>query len=243
MSLTRVRKSSLVQAIEEQIETAIVGGDYKPGDKLPSLQKLQKIVGASHGTLREALRILEQKGLIEIRVGIKGGAFVRESSTESITEGLGLLIRQRTISYKDIAGFRKVVEQGLIKLVIQSITKDEIDILKQNLLQMQTAASKGANGWKEYLNVEVNIRKLLIKIGKNKMYDFVLTPIHENIFSYSHELLLNDEYLPKDAYNDWSLIIRAIAEKDTEKAADLTVQHIERYEDVIADYKAILKPT
>ncbi len=235
MGLTLVRKNSLVRVIAEQIEGAIVEGTYKPGDKLPSLQKLQKIVGASQGTLREALRILEQKGLLEIRLGIKGGAFIKESSTASIAEGLGLLIRQRSISYQEIADFRKVVEPGLIQLVIQNATTKDIDLLKESLLRIQAASSRGAKSWEAVLGIEVEIRKIFIKIADNKMYEAVLVPIHSNLLSYSRQLFLSDNLLPQDACNDWALIIMAIGEKDYKKAVGVTIQHIDRYIDAVSE--------
>lgn len=234
MILTRVRKSSLVQDIVNQIENAIVEGTYKPGDKLSSLQKLQKIIGASQGTLREALRILEQKGLIEIRLGIKGGIFIRESSTESITEGLGLLIRQRKISYYEIANFRKVVEAGLIKLVIHNATKEDIDLLKKNLIEMKIFSSKGAEGWQDVLDIEVKIRKFFIKIANDKMYEAVLVPIHENIISYARQLFLTKGFFPQDAYDDWEKTIQAIEKKDVKKTIEITIHHIERYREALS---------
>ncbi len=179
MSLTLIRKSSLVRAIAEQREEAIIDGTYTPDDKLPSLQQLQKIVGASQGTLR----ILEHKGLIEIRLGIKGGAFIRESSTESITEGLGLLIRQRTISYSEIAVFRKVVEASLMELVVQNATPENVDLLKQKVLEMQPFASRGTGGWQTVLDIELEIRKLLIKIPDNKSMRLSSYPFTKIFFS------------------------------------------------------------
>lgn len=234
MGIDRVQKSSLVQAIAEQIEGAIIDGTYNPGDKLPALPKLQKIVGTSQGTLREALRILEQKGLLEIRLGIKGGAFIRESSTDSVAEGLGLLIKQRTISYKEIAVFRKVVEAGLMKLVVENVTSRDIDLLKENLLRMSSVSLKNVAGWPEFLDIEVVIRKLLIKIANNKMFETVLVPIHENIFAYARQLFSTNGFLPKDAYNDWTEIIKAIDSKNEEQAVKLTIQHIERYVDTVS---------
>ena len=234
MALSRVRKTSLVQNIVDQIEDEILSGTYKSGDKLPPLQKLQQIIGASQGTLREALRILEQKGLIEIRQGIKGGAFIRESSTESVTEGIGLLIRQRSISYSDIAAFRKVTEAGLIRLVVENATAEDIVELKRGLEQMHSESLKGLDGWQEVLDKEVMIRKTLIRIADNKMYEAVLVPIHENIFAYARQLISAEGFMPMDAYEDWANIISAIEQRDTDKAVDVTIYHIERYVEAIS---------
>lgn len=78
------------------------------------MRDLQKALGANRGNLREALRILEQKGLIEVRAGSKGGAFVKEATTEPLAEGLVLLIRQRPLGVDHLAELRQVLEQGLV---------------------------------------------------------------------------------------------------------------------------------
>lgn len=229
MALKRVQKSSLVQEIVEQIEGSIMDGSYAAGDKLPAIHELQEIVGASQGTLREALRILQQKGLIEIRLGVKGGAYIRESSTETVSEGLALLIRQRRITYEELADFRKVVEAGMIRLVAGNVTPKEVAGLKRYLIKMRTFSKKGADGWQKFLDVEVALRKELIRLSKNRMYEAVLVPLHENIFAYSRDLLNSETSQPDKAYQDWQEIIAALADGDADAAAAITVAHIERY--------------
>jgi len=56
-----------------QIQDAILQGSLKVGDKLPSERQLREIFKVSRGTLREALRAMEQKGLITIKTGVQGG--------------------------------------------------------------------------------------------------------------------------------------------------------------------------
>jgi len=227
--LKKVQKTSLVQDIVDQIEEAIVGGTYNPGDKLPSIPNLQEMVGASQGTLREALRVLEQKGLIEIKLGVKGGAYIRESSTDTVTESLALLIRQRKVSMKDLAEFRQVAEAGLIRLVCERVNADDIEKLKQLLMKFQPFVKKGARGWKAFLDNEVDLRKELIRIARNRMYEAVLGPIHENIFAYVKKFLSYEKTAPAEAYADWTQIVTAIAENDVETAVATTREHIARY--------------
>ena len=76
----RQKAVNLVDSLVDQLEKAICAGKFKPGEKLPSSSTLEKALGASRGTLREAIRVLQQKGLVESRVGVKGGVFVRLSS-------------------------------------------------------------------------------------------------------------------------------------------------------------------
>jgi GntR family transcriptional regulator, transcriptional repressor for pyruvate dehydrogenase complex len=235
----KAEKGSLVLNIVAQIEEAIVDGTYRAGDKLPSLSKLHDILGASQGTLREAFRILAQKGLIEVKLGSKGGAYVKESNSEPVADGLALLIRQGKISYEDLAEFRKVVEAGLIRLVIQRATGKDLRQLKSLLLGLEPYSKRGSEGWSNFLSIEVRIRKQLIRISGNSMYETVLIPIHENIITYGRKLANDKETRPDKAFKDWCQIIEAISKGDLETAVSVTTKHIDRYIKVIS---AQMKP-
>ena len=230
--LTKVKQNSVRQNIVDQIENAIIDDRYKAGDRLPSTSELQKMLGTSLGTLREALRVLEQKGLIETRLGVKGGAFVRESTTGPIREGLDLLIRQRKIPYQDVAEFRIVVECGLLRLVAEKITKKEIAELRGQLLKLKTSADKGTDAWDEYVAVEVEMRKLLMRLAGNHMYEAVLIPIHENLYAYD---LPREKADPPGAYRDWCEIVDAIERRDADRAVAVIEAHISKYASLIAE--------
>jgi DNA-binding FadR family transcriptional regulator len=226
--LQKARQSSLVEEAASQIQEAIVDGTFEVGEKLPSSLELEKTLGTSRGTLREALRILAQKGLVEIRLGSKGGVFVKESNTKPVAQGFALLIRQRAISLDDLAEFRKVVEGGLIELVCRKIKKTDFMELKKFLEEFKIHVSKGADGWEGLCEVEVRLRKTLIRIAGNRMYDAVLVPIHENIFAYAHDLAGEDANV-EEAFEDWRNILEALEKKDSTKAKAITQDHISRY--------------
>lgn len=225
----KAKQSGLVGDVVSQIEEAIIEHRLKPGDKLPSPQELQDTLGTSRGTLREAFRILAQKGLIETRPGFKGGAFVRETSTKPVSEGLDLLIRQRKISIEDFAEFRKVVEAGLIKLVAEKVTEKDLEELHTFLEELEGYVKQGAIGWKRFLECEVRLRKVLIRISGNRMYEAVLIPIHENILAYAYEYLPGEKARMGEAFQDWCHIIEALKKHDGTTAASITQDHITRY--------------
>ena len=68
------KQTKVFQNVVTQIEEAILDGRLKTGDTLPSERQLKELFSISRGTLREALRVLEQKGLIEIKPGVGGGS-------------------------------------------------------------------------------------------------------------------------------------------------------------------------
>jgi DNA-binding FadR family transcriptional regulator len=66
----RAKQNRVFQDVVDQIQDAILSGKLPPGSKLPAERDLKEMFNTSRGTLREALRVLEQKGLIEIKLGV-----------------------------------------------------------------------------------------------------------------------------------------------------------------------------
>jgi DNA-binding FadR family transcriptional regulator len=220
---------SLVDSLVRQLEDTILSGKFKPGEKLPSSSKLEKALGASRGTLREALRILQQKGLVESRVGVKGGVFVREANFDPVTDGIGQLIHRKKISIEDLSEFRQVIEGGLIRSVAARISNQDIEVLSKFLPAFEKETQRGADGWHGFLEIEVQLRKELIRIAANPLYDAVLTPIHENIFGYAGYYISGEDANVKEAHEDWTQIIKALTRGEIEKSVDFTCEHIRRY--------------
>jgi DNA-binding transcriptional regulator YhcF (GntR family) len=104
------KSTKVFQDVVAQIEDAILAGRVKTGDMLPSERDLKDMFRISRGTLREALRVLEQKGLIEIKLGVGGGSLVKTVDGGQVSESLGLLIRSQKVSLNQLAEFREGLE-------------------------------------------------------------------------------------------------------------------------------------
>ncbi len=239
VALVKAKKVGLVQNIVSQLEEEILDGTYRSGDKLPSQQNLQKMLGASQGTLREALRILEQKGLIEIRLGVKGGPFVKSTNTEKITESLELLMRQKQISMDELAEFRKPVESELLRLLTKRLKKSDFKEIKIKLAGLKKQADRGSDGWADYLLAEIELRKTLFRLAGNRMFEAVLVSIHNNI-KYINDIAPIIQSDPQIAYRDWKEIIQALQDKNADKAILITRRHIERYRRLFNKQKSLL---
>ena len=229
LAFTKANPTKLVDHLVAQIEEAIVSGSYRPGEKLPPSRELEGLLGASRGTLREAFRILTHKGLIEVKAGAKGGAFVRQPGTESVTESLGLLIRQREITIDDLYEFREVVEDALVRQVIKKAGLSDIKELKSLLSEMADLVPLGLSHFRQLLRVERRIRGEFIRVAQSKMYESVLYAIWDNLHSYARLYLPGDEGMPEEHLDDWQTIISAIESRDAETAAAQTRDHLRRF--------------
>ena len=113
MVFNQVRQGRISDNIVSQIKNAIFTGIYKPGDKLPPEKELIRLFNVSRVPLREALRSLEDMGLIAIKSGVAGGAFISQMGTKSVSDSLSNMIRLGKINIRDIWGFRLLIEPNI----------------------------------------------------------------------------------------------------------------------------------
>lgn len=101
-----------------QIEAAIIAGSIAPGQSLPSERELQLQFKTSRGVVREALRALRQKGLLDIRKGAKGGAFVKAVGVDNVSESLALFLKQHQVAPQCLIEFRETIDRVLTTLAV-----------------------------------------------------------------------------------------------------------------------------
>ena len=102
------RKQRLSDTITEQIEKLIVDGALKPGDALPSERDLAKHLGVSRPSLREALLVLESRGLVQAKRG--GGFGVTDVTGPTITDPLVHLLQRHPSTIDDVLELRHGLE-------------------------------------------------------------------------------------------------------------------------------------
>ncbi|MBB4934878.1 DNA-binding FadR family transcriptional regulator [Lipingzhangella halophila] len=136
---SRVHLGRASQVIVDQVRMLLRDDKLKPGDRLPSERELCERFGVSRVTVREALRVLEASGLVEIRVGAHGGAFVTTPSNERVGESLADLITLSPLTASQVTEARIVFELGIIPLVVERATAEDIADLRALVTQGQQA--------------------------------------------------------------------------------------------------------
>jgi DNA-binding FadR family transcriptional regulator len=229
MEFTKAKAGRVFQEVIAQIEDAIVSGELKEGERLPPERILTEMTGTSRGTVREALRVLEQKGLIVIKTGTAGGAFVRSVSPRKVSESLALLIRTQQVPMKDLAEFREGVEGKAAGLAAKRANRKDIERLEALLKEAQELLEKGEAGWADFIEVDNRIHMAVADISRNQLYKLVLETVHDNITLYYDRLLRKEMRIMKINYQDLQAIISAIADKNTVEAQRWAEKHIKKF--------------
>ena len=223
------KQTKVFQDVVEQIQEAIFDGRLKAGQTLPAERTLKETFNISRGTLREALRVLEQKGLIEIRLGVGGGSIVKAVDTEQVSESLGLLIRSQRVSLIHLAQFREDVEGIIASHAAKKHTKKDIQKLNQLLDRARNCVAKGSSQRNAFLNVDKQIHMLMAEITGNPIYITVLHSIHDNIHQYYDRFLSMEEPELRENYQDLCGIVAAVEEGRSELARSLAENHVQRF--------------
>lgn len=229
MIFKKARQNRIFQDIVDQIQQAVVAGELNPGEKLPPEREMCTVFHTSRGTLREALRILEQKRLISIKLGSGGGAVVREPNGELIAENLSLLVRAKQGSESHLADLTAKIFGLLATAAATKAEARDVGPLKQLVANV----SAEMEGQRTGENILLRMDQLLInemgRISDNPLYVFFMQAALEAIqnFQPQQQQLFDDAQL-KQHYQEIRLIVYAIAKNEHMQAGQLAEKHIRR---------------
>ncbi len=223
------KQNRIFQDVVEQIQEAIIDGHLKVGDRLPAERELKAMLQTSRSTLREALRVLEQKGLIEIKLGMGGGAVVREVTPDLVSESLDLLIRSNQVSLEHIAEFRERVEGDVVNLATLRLTDADIQALEKLLGEARQCLNRGVDGVPDFLSTDQRIHQYFAKITGNPIYISLFKTMHSNIRRYFDELLFKEESEMKENLQDLENVVAAMKKGDADTASKIARIHVRRF--------------
>ncbi|GAA4548314.1 FadR/GntR family transcriptional regulator [Pseudonocardia xishanensis] len=170
--LTRAVKTS------ERIATAlvqdIIDAGLGPGDRLPNEAAMVERFGVGRGSVREALRILEVHGLIELRAGPKGGPFITAIDPRNVSRTLSLYLSLRGATMEELVQTRLFLEPMVARLAAENCTPESAELLRATLAQAPVSG-----GSREYLEAANDFHYVLATMTGNRVLDLVSTALKE----------------------------------------------------------------
>jgi GntR family transcriptional regulator, transcriptional repressor for pyruvate dehydrogenase complex len=137
--LRPVRLQTVAAEVADRMMTAIAIGEYLPGDRLPSERDLAQTLQVSRSTVREAIGRLSAGGIVDIRRGRQGGAYVRESWTEASAEAVRRTLLPRWEEMEQLFDLRCLVEGMVARAAAQRRRAADVRRLRAALAQFAAA--------------------------------------------------------------------------------------------------------
>lgn len=134
MAFSPVRATRASTDVIAQIRGAILAGQYKSGDRLPTEREMARQFAVSRVTIRDALRALEASGLVEVRVGGHGGPYVASpDSGTALSESLSNHFHLHGTTFRELAEARLALETTAARLATERATADDLAAMQAAL--------------------------------------------------------------------------------------------------------------
>jgi GntR family transcriptional regulator, transcriptional repressor for pyruvate dehydrogenase complex len=232
-SFVPVQRVRSFDHIVAQIREAIASGSIAPGERLPSERDLGVSFGVSRTTLREALRALEAQGVIEIRTGSRGGAFVAEPSSELVAAALGALLRFRSATARELAEFRVPFEAENAAWAARRADPAALAELEHIVGDVAVRAGDDSLPWAEVAALEVRFHDAVARATGNSVRAAIMAAILDALErAFIAVPVPPGSPLRGQLAPELHGIMRAIHAGDDEAAGDAMRAHVARWSEL-----------
>jgi len=233
LAVRQVRKTKVYHEIVDQIKDLITEGRIKPGDRLPPERELAELFKASRNSVRDAIRVLEQMGLIESRQG--DGTYVRTLSPEELAEPLALCLLQSRTQMGELWEVRRVLEPALAESAAARITEEELAELEAVLDAQRQKVEAGFIGLEE----DAAFHQGIAEAARNAVMLRVMDTLVD-LLRQSRERSLQQRDRPHYSHAGHVRILAALRRRDAVAARAEMLQHLREIEErvFVADEEA-----
>jgi GntR family transcriptional repressor for pyruvate dehydrogenase complex len=170
-----LRAKKLHELLAEKLEELILNGTYPPGESLPSAQALAAKYGVSQTVVRDAIRGLAAKGLVQARHGV--GVFVTENANRGLMDSARLALLRGEATPREIWEVRRIFEVEIAALAAARRTEEDLENLRKIVADYKAAA--GTEPWEKTFSFHVRFHLALIKAVHNRAFTILMEPITE----------------------------------------------------------------
>jgi GntR family transcriptional repressor for pyruvate dehydrogenase complex len=172
-----IRLPRISETIGERVRQQIAAGDLRPGDRLPTERELAEMFAVSRMAVREGLRNLELSGLIVLRKGRHGGAFVSNDSAKLVTQSIRDMIDLGRASLPMLTETRRHIMDAVVRLACQRATPQHFAALEANLATTEALTAEGRFAERTWTAIEFN--RLLAEATGNHILCAIVAALSE----------------------------------------------------------------
>ena len=234
MKFEPARKDKTTTIIIDKIRTAILEGKLQPGDRLPPEKELGDQFGVSKQTMRESLRALEHMGLIILKKGSNGGAFIVEVQEEVATQNLANYLYFKNLSIENLSELRRILEPHAAKCAAEKMSSEDLGVLKQ--INEETKYFLEQEDWQSVTQAEIRFHCLVARQTNNPILVLIMDFV-ENLLDDYKKILKPDSEFMNGVLSYHETIYQAIKNRDGATASSEMLNHVLEVEKYLARIK------
>ncbi|GMA98534.1 FadR/GntR family transcriptional regulator [Pelosinus sp. IPA-1] len=221
IGLKIVKRKRLVDEVIKQLQQQISLGLYPIGSKIPPESELVTLLGVSRTTLREAIRVLSNTGLLDVRQGDGTYVLARCRDVEPFEQ------RLRRASLLEIYEVRQLLEMEIAKRAATLRTEEHLNVMRESL--RKRIDSQKAGNIREYVESDIAFHNAIASASGNSILSDLYLAF-SNVVSDALTKLVQDT-VPLDYENilkSHQQLLKAIEDRDEEEAKKWAVAHLNK---------------
>jgi GntR family transcriptional repressor for pyruvate dehydrogenase complex len=217
-----VRTSRLYEQIVQQIEDSVLNGSLKPGDQLPAERDLAQRLGVSRTAVREAVKALREKGLVEAYSG--RGTFITDGTSQAARQSFDLMVKiGQQEGAPHLAELRLILEPGIAALAAARIQEPELVAMREAVAVMDRAQKDPA----AYIEADLDFHLALAEAVANPLILSLIDSI-VGLLREQRIKIFNVEGGPQRGQIHHKRILEAVERHDPEMARGAMRSHLEQ---------------
>ena len=181
-----IRKRRLSDEVTAQIRERIASGELKPGDKLPSEREMAESLQVSRGAVREAMRSLELRGLVDLQLGVKGGAFIGQGDPALLGDSFRDLYHLGGVSLNALTEARLWLESTVVRMACERANEDDLAALEANVDEAERLFKAGR--YEDKIDVHIEFHNLLARATHNPVMAMLMGALMEVMRDFAHSV-------------------------------------------------------
>ncbi len=228
---TPIQSVRVFEQVAEQIEKRILAGELRKGDRLPTERELAEQFHVSRTAVREAMKILAQKGLVDMRPG--RGTIVIDGAREAMENSFGLLMKLKLgeVGGSDnLVQVREILEVEIAALAAARATDKEIAAMREAIKVMD----ESLNNADAFIAADNRFHEALAQATQNTLI-FILINSIVNLLSEQRKQIFEVEGGPQRGQIHHRRILESVVLRDPEAARAAMRSHLRQVrEDVVS---------
>lgn len=224
LPFTRIQGTSPSVEIVRQIKSAIFDGRLTTGDRLPPERELASLFHVSRVTVRDALRTLQANGLLQVRVGAKGGTFITAPKPGQVAESISHMLALAELTAAEVTEARVTLEIGAIPLICERASAQDLADLEAILAEADKALDAGVYDFRHSVAFHVRLAAACHSRATSLMIDALHEPLLRSMVAASAAA---PQMGTEGVKEHWQLLA-AIREQDVQGAREILAEHLGR---------------
>jgi DNA-binding FadR family transcriptional regulator len=212
------------QSLVDQIRQEIFRRALQPGDRLPHERALAEQHGIGRSAVREALRVLEIQGLVQVRHGYRGGVFVAEPGGLPLLSAIDASLRLDHVGVDELYDARRLIEPMLARM---STERDAPALAAELRVNVEAAEARLAAGHSA-IGLNVEFHAILARSSGNRVVTLIMRAILDLVLEGRERQPPEDPSLTRQAVAGHRQIVEAVAASDGRLVEALMLAHLMR---------------